>query len=505
MKLHRTVLLSAVFIIAAVCLTETALCSDSGKYLNAAKKYADTMIDKGRDHYGSESTPLFAVSLDRRTQSIHEGKALVDVLAIERGDWGIRSHDRMVQGANPMQDQNLYRLLYALSDTGSGNRYAEAADDAFRYFFNHCQSDVTGLFAWGEHIGWDFKTEKVIEKPSGFLHEFARPWLLWDRSFKLAETPCERFANGLWDHQLADKESVHYSRHAYYDKHQPGRGSEYPRHGGFYIATWAEAYSRTKDPVFLEAIETLTNAFQARRHYLTDGLLAETQSPDLMWPHSGLSLAVDLWEGADKVPAELGAKMRSCASRTDKVFLRIAHNLAPGGEGFMTNTKTSTFEPGWWRGGKLDPSRPNFTQTWATGYGQATDAQVAMLCLLRYRQVKLDGFKKLILDTAARYLVSEPDTSIALYPGALADAIALMIGTYELSGETKYLDRAEFFANQAIAIFFDDNSGLPRASSKHGHYEAITRGDTLALELLHLWAVKNGKDVSPKLVEYTER
>lgn len=298
-----TVALSAVFI------ELSASVQAQHDYLNIVRRYADTMIEYGRDDYGLETTPLFAVCLDRSTLCIHEGEALKAVLLIKRSDWGIRSHDRMVQGANPMQDQNLYRLLYALSELTGEEQYMNAADDALRYFFTHCQSETTGLFAWGEHIGWDFTTDFVIDKPSGFLHEFARPWMLWDRSFLIAEKACLSFAMGIWENQIADKETAHYSRHAHFDKHSPGKGSEYPRHGGFYIATWAEAYRRTKDPLFTKAIETLVNAYQIRRHYKTDALLAETQSPDLMWSQSCVSLAVDLWDSRKGMPEDLSSSI----------------------------------------------------------------------------------------------------------------------------------------------------------------------------------------------------
>ncbi len=460
-------------------------------YLEVVKAYAGCMIERGRDRYGSEHTPLFAVALARETESIFTGEARERILAIERGDWGIRPHDRMVQGANPMQDQNLYRTLHALTDITGEARYARAADDALRWFFTHCQSETTGLFAWGEHIGWDFETETVIDKDAGFIHEFARPWMLWDRSFDLAPGPCERFARGLWEHQIADREG-HYSRHARYDVHGPGKGSEYPRHGGFYIATWAEAYERTQDPVFLEAIETLVDSFEARRNPKTRALMAETQSPELMWPNSNVSLAVDLHDAAEKAPAPLAAKMRACARTTDQVFLAIDNDLSPEGEGFMIHAVSSTLEPGWLRLGKPDDTRRHFSATWATGYGDATDAQIAMLCHLRFLQTGNPGYRALVLDAAGRYLESEPDTSIALYPGALADAIHLMLASHSLTGERRYLDRADHFGRRAVAIFFD-GSPLPRASSRHDHYEAITRGDTLAMALLELWAAKEGR------------
>ncbi|MFC1608146.1 hypothetical protein ACFL47_09260 [Candidatus Latescibacterota bacterium] len=460
-------------------------------YLAIVKNYAQTMIDHGRDIYGPDHTPLFAVSLDRTTLRLHEGQALDKILAIERDDWGIRPHDRMVQGANPMQDQNLYQVLYALTDITGEQHYAIQAEMALRWFFNHCQSPVTGLFAWGEHIGWDFTTEAIIEKNAGTSHEFARPWMLWESSFNLAPGPCRDFALGLWNHQISDQDSGYYSRHARYDTHGPGKGSEYPRHGGFYIATWAAAFKHTKEPVFLKAIECLVDAFENRRNKTTGALMAESQSPDLMWPHSNLSLAVDLWDNTDKVTPALSEKMKAFALKTDDVFLTIGHDLSPGGEGFMIHAVTSTLEPGWLRLGNPDDSRRHFSDTWQTSYGNATDAQIAMLCYLRYRQVERKEYVKLILDTSARYLKSDPDTTIALYPGALADAMALMLSTYQLTGHKIYLNRADEFGKMAIDIFFD-GSPLPRASSRHDHYEAITRGDTLVMDLLLLWAAKTG-------------
>ena len=231
--------------------------------------------------------------------------------------------------------------------------------------------------------------------------------------------------------------------------------------------------------------------------------MAETISPELMWPQSCLSLAVDLWDSAEKVPDYLAQKMRACASKTDSVFLKINHDLSPHGNGFVTNAVTSTLQPGRIRKGKADTTKRLFTDTWATEYGAATDAQVAMLCLLRYEQIGENKYKKLFLDAAARYMKSEPDTGIVLYPGAVGDAIAVLIEAYRITGEKSFLDRADEFGKRALDIFFG-NSSLPRASNRHDHYEAITRGDTLVMELLNLWAELNNVSMQYKLV-YNDR
>ena len=42
----------------------------SPDYLALVRQYADTMIERGRDRYGEQHSPLFAVTLDRQTLSL---------------------------------------------------------------------------------------------------------------------------------------------------------------------------------------------------------------------------------------------------------------------------------------------------------------------------------------------------------------------------------------------------------------------------------------------------
>jgi len=203
-----------------------------------------------------------------------------------------------------------------------------------------------------------------------------------------------------------------------------------------------------------------------------------------MWPESNLSLAVDLWDAAEKVPEDLARKMRQRALKTDRVYLSLAHDFSPEGKGFVAGANVHTLQ-------RLTEGPWTDTAIWATGYGKATDAQIAMLCYLRYQQTKMDGYRKLILDAASRYLYTQPDVTITLYPGSMADAIFHMLAAYKLTGQDYFMDRAEYFAQQAVRIFLDDSSPLPKASSAHGHYETITGGDDLMMALLDLWVAKN--------------
>ena len=76
------------------------------------------------------------------------------------------------------------------------------------------------------------------------------------------------------------------------------------------------------------------------------------------------------------------------------------------------------------------------------GYGGGGDANIGNLCMLRFRQVNLDGYKKLVLQTGDLYAGTEPDLKKVLSPGTFGDVIYLMLACHELSGNAKYIEEA---------------------------------------------------------------
>jgi hypothetical protein len=85
----------------------------------------------------------------------------------------------------------------------------------------------------------------------------------------------------------------------------------------------------------------------------------------------------------------------------------------------------------------------------------------------------------------------------------VGQAISLQVAAYRLTGRPEYLARADHFARLAVERFFG-SSTLPAASSRSGHYEALTRGDTLAMALLDLWLAANRPRIEPPLI-FTDR
>lgn len=479
-------------LLASLLLVQAAapVAAQGPEYLAAVRAYADALLEHGRDRYGPQHTPLFAAALDRRAMQIG------DFPEIE----GIRKHDRITRGANPMHDQNLYQILYALSEVTGDPKYAAEADRALGYFFRNAQSPATGLMAWGEHLGWGFETEAVVGNDQ---HEFFRPWVLWDRVRELAPEALPRFARGLWEHQIYDHQTGEFSRHAGYTAHKPQRANDYPRHGGFYIDAWARAYRETGDPVFVKATEVVLDGFTRRRSPVTGAIpcCSREDRLRLLWPASNLSLAIDLAESAPAFPEPLREEMLEVARNVDGVFLKLAHDFGPDGIGYVMGADLHTLEnflEGNW----------THTQPWVTGYGKSTDAQVSNLVYERYKQLPpgpaKEGYRDLILASARRYLDTDPDPTQTIYPGPLGEVILHMIAAYELSGDERFLRRADHFGRMAIDLFVEPGSALPKASTRHDHYEAITRADTMMLALLRLWQLQERPELDLRLI-HTDR
>lgn len=478
-----------VLTLVVLCVVPGRLRAEAADYLKLVRDYADAMLEHGTDVYGIEHSPLFAEALDRQTLRLLEGETLRRVAELPFATWGIRPHDRMLAGANPQHCQNLYQILYALSTLTGERRYAEAADQSLQFFFTHCQSPATGLLWWGEHAGWDFRTEQRIEKPAGTTHEFYRPWVLWERSWQLAPEPCRRFARGLWEHQIGNHPTGDYSRHAAIDKHGPGSDAPYARHGGFYIETWATAYEKTGDQVFLQAIEAVLRGLE-RARLQEGGMLVSGAKKTGRRTAYDVSLAVSLGQAAAQVPAELAGKLRAAAAATDKTFAD-AHGTRPADAGG---------EPA------SDPPAPaaDSAALWSNAYGGGPPVARAHVCLLRYRQIPVEAYRVFALRTADQYRSQEINLSRPVWPGTLGSVILLMLEAQELTGEEQYLQAAEHFAAQGVRLFLAEGGPLPKASHVHDHYEAVTNGDTLMLALLQLWQTRQRPEVEPRLV-YCDR
>ena len=199
-----------------VILSATCYGADvpSSPYLNYVYRYADTMLAKGRDTRGPLKSGLFLSALNRTT--------LAPLTVRPAPPAGVRRGDRVgppweaLVGANPQHDQNLLRVLYVLSGLSGDDKYRDAADAELKWFLEHAASPETHLLSWGEHMYWNALTDQPNPKDDSAVHEFSRPWVLWDGCFELAPEQSKRFALGLWEHQIANHQDGAFDRHAAY-------------------------------------------------------------------------------------------------------------------------------------------------------------------------------------------------------------------------------------------------------------------------------------------------
>ncbi|HUU29347.1 MAG TPA: hypothetical protein VM123_16210 [archaeon] len=450
-------------------------------YLAMVRSYADTMIQYGRDRYGPEHSPLFAYALTRDKEP-----TLITKIPGESPD--IRNADRTLGCANPGSQHGLYQLLYALEGMTGESRYSRAADEALKWFFEHAQSQETGLVAWGEHLGWHFVEECVYGAPRKdmLIHEFYEPaytgFPLWERVLDLAPEAVYRFAEGLWEHQIHNHQTGTYSRHAGYDRHNTEPGSEFPRIAAYMLDLWSLTYLHHKDAEFrqtmLNAISSMRSAFDARRNPVSDALPFTTKEDAGCSPDQNVRWAIFCTVAAERLKndaPEISAQLLDSARRTDEVISKIPYQALPGGKGIARNPDLVTLLPSEW------PS------LWVVYYGHQTQARYAMIYSRRYHQVpQRDMYRKMILDTVDCYLDEAPDARDQIWPYALAAAIELELEAYALTSEDKYLQRADFFGEQSRNLFFDEQSPLPKMTNQHDYYEEITGCSELMWQMLRL-------------------
>ena len=477
-----------VIVILAACLlfvnvTPTAQGQRANRpdYLSLVKAYADAMINDGRDTYGAKHSPLFASALNRRTMQIGVFEDIT----------GVRKGDRTVGGSNPQVDSDLYAILYRLTELSGDKKYANQADQALEFFFSHCQSPLTGLMTWGEHLYWDFEREAM--GGNDLAHEIKGEWPFWDECYRLAPEACWKFAIGLWDHQIANKKTGDFSRHAKWSSHGPQTGADFPRYAGQMIANWTDAYIRKENrsmirrPELVTAISTIVARMEGNMKTPTGYLQAGTDKShgQISWPTHNLELAKCLWNSVPHMEGRLAKRMKKLALKQDLDFLRMGHAINSGG-GFVATIDVISGEPR-----ERSMNRP-YTTTWTSNYGQGIHAGRANRCFNRFEQIEkshpalAEKYKQLILSAAKLYLTATPQRNALVKPETIASVIALMINSHSLTDGKKYLERADYFGQLGIKLFLDDSLPLPKATNQHDHYETITGGPDFMHALLKL-------------------
>jgi hypothetical protein len=189
------------------------------------------------------------------------------------------------------------------------------------------------------------------------------------------------------------------------------------------VRAFAAAYQHTKDEAFLKLIESA----------LTPG-----KSPD-----EQISLAIETWGAAARVPEPLATKLRRFAEEQDEQFLS-ASNLSKN-----------------------------------------NSPDLAMLCVSRYENTGNTKYRDLFVAAAdANLKKSEVDLS----PMTCGHAISLQLAAWRSAARQEYLDAARHLADSAVKKFWIDNSPIPKISN--GADSLVLSLLELHLSILHITAVR---------------
>jgi len=251
-------------------------------YLPIMYKYADAMVERGRDTKG-----LFYSALDRATMAPLTN--LPPAPSGVREEHRVGRYDFALVGSNPFHDENLLRLLYTLSELSGKPKYRDAADAELR----------------------------GVQYDSRYLPD--RPWVLLDRGFHVAPDVSRRRAEPRIDDFMLS----------------------FARDGGFRIREWAAVYARTNNEDFLDALDRFAGELVARRDPATG--MIRTLTPEISHPLalSGLSLAIDCDAASRLVPDPTATRLRSLADEQDRMFCALPHDLKGRG-GFITGDAEAT-------------------------------------------------------------------------------------------------------------------------------------------------------------------
>jgi hypothetical protein len=224
----------------------------------------------------------------------------------------------------------------------------------------------------------DAQLKWLLQNPAR-MTEGSRPWMLWDRCFEIDADQSRA---------LVEKSSS--------------------------IRAFAAAYQHTKDEKFLRLIESVMVPAKP--------------------PIEQISIAIDAWGAATRVPEPLASKLRRFAESQDEAFL----------------------------------SAPNHSPQ---------DARLVMLCVSRYENTGNVKYRDLVLAAADFYRKRPTIADPQMSPMTFGHIISLELAAWRSSARQEYLDAARQFADLAIKNFWTGDNALP----------AVTTGaDSLVLSLLEL-------------------
>jgi pectate lyase len=172
--------------------------------LKAVVEFADNVLLNASDRYHQPPSPLLANG--------------VNVFTHEQLEWRFSDGSKAVISDFAAQ-QNLMRVLSALSAITGNPRYKAAAKAQAAYYFAHFQ-DVGGLLHWGGHRFVDLRTLTALGTAPGEtgVHELKNMFPFYDLLYEVNPQATIRYINAFWSAHVYNWRTLEISRHGEYGR-----------------------------------------------------------------------------------------------------------------------------------------------------------------------------------------------------------------------------------------------------------------------------------------------
>ena len=239
----------------------------------------DTLIEHGRDVYGSIHTPMFMSILHVDTLTSPEDPLNGFCPGYCENDLGnpvfydacIRTEGRPCHGrlspggTNAWLDQPLIKSMYLCSEITVDSKYAEAADDYMSYMMDNCKKasgPSTGLFYWGSHSYWHAFTEQYSGDGT---HEILIKHPDWFNMYRLNPGAVITEVDMIWDRHICNKTTGEHNRHD-----SGSCGLDFSFSGGSFAMAFSFIYSVTGDPTYLDRAILIADRHWTNRNTSTN-------------------------------------------------------------------------------------------------------------------------------------------------------------------------------------------------------------------------------------------
>jgi uncharacterized protein YyaL (SSP411 family) len=421
------------------------------KYLNAAQTFLDTMVDKGTDRYGSKHVPLFCLSLDPETCSPPKPPAKIDrdyARSFEYlyRDFGYywKSH---LHSADLIYDMGTIRALYALAAATSHSKYTLAADACLRFFLENMVSDQTGHFGWGEHIFYNVFLDYMIgggftvrgNRNFLFAHELERWTTIYDVFWEKDPEKTLVEIEAIYEYKIHDRETFMNNRHSdYFAGRTTSDTLTFSKHSGLFAHAFAFLHSKTGEPKHLDWARKSADLFWKARHPTTGLIKNDFQRKDKTAEAAGMAqLALFLMRAYQWHP-------ESSFLEKAVAYIHAYWKSFYVGEGRFRDT--------------LDIDGTDDKPGTYADYWEAP-IRMAKAAALAYSLTK-DKAALELADTVLSRLTPEMEFNTVIIRSLISDeiearscALSAAVDLYEVTGDRKYLTKAQTLADDAISRF----------------------------------------------------